>query len=359
MKTNTKQRGYLILIAIIIITAIAFFASTVVYMYLASTESGTKVLSVERAYYVAQSGIERATYGFLTENVACNQINATNSTFTNVSLVDGQFSVVGATNSAITTLAASVNATDMTIPVVSTVGFSANRGIAVIDQEVVLYTGLDANTLLGVIRGTNGTAAVVHSMGTNIVQNTCLLTSVGIVAGSNGSSSATLQRSVARSTGLFIVGNNGLILRGGSNFWTNVRSGTTANLNDVFMRTTSDGWVVGDVSGGQSTILHWNGTNFSRIANPGITNLRGVYFDWIDTKNFTDKHQIGMIAQEVEKVVPELVNTSLDGIKSVNYSQITALLIEAIKEQNIVISNLKSDVEILKQKKTRKPKTNI
>ena len=57
-----------------------------------------------------------------------------------------------------------------------------------------------------------------------------------------------------------------------------------------------------------------------------------------------------MIAQEVEEIVPELVNTSPDGIKLVNYSQITALLIEAIKEQNTTINELKLEVNKLKNK---------
>jgi hypothetical protein len=72
-----------------------------------------------------------------------------------------------------------------------------------------------------------------------------------------------------------------------------------------------------------------------------VTQLRGVYFDWIDTEKFNDKHQVGLIAQEVEEVIPELVNTSESGIKSVNYAQITGLLIQAIKEQNDIINNLK------------------
>jgi hypothetical protein len=82
-----------------------------------------------------------------------------------------------------------------------------------------------------------------------------------------------------------------------------------------------------------------------------VNNLKGVYLDWIDTTRFNNKHQLGMIAQEVEKITPELVDTSPDGIKSVNYSQMTALLIEAIKEQNNTINQLKIDIDMLKNKK--------
>ena len=54
-----------------------------------------------------------------------------------------------------------------------------------------------------------------------------------------------------------------------------------------------------------------------------ILNLRGVNYEWrkeeFPSFNFEGGSKIGFIAQEVEKVLPELVNTENDGIKSVNY----------------------------------------
>ena len=63
--------------------------------------------------------------------------------------------------------------------------------------------------------------------------------------------------------------------------------------------------------------------------------LEGVRFDWIDT----DAPSIGVIAQEVEKVLPELVVEN-DGVKSVSYGNIVGVLIEAIKEQQVRIEEL-------------------
>ena len=54
-----------------------------------------------------------------------------------------------------------------------------------------------------------------------------------------------------------------------------------------------------------------------------------------------------MIAQEVEEVIPELVHETND-TKTVSYGNITAVLIEAIKEQNEIINNMKKEVEELK-----------
>jgi len=79
-----------------------------------------------------------------------------------------------------------------------------------------------------------------------------------------------------------------------------------------------------------------------------IQKLRGVSYDWkIDefpNKNFEVKHQIGLIAQELELIYPELVNTDREGYKSVDYSKLVAVLIEAIKEQQSQITNLQKDL---------------
>jgi hypothetical protein len=69
-----------------------------------------------------------------------------------------------------------------------------------------------------------------------------------------------------------------------------------------------------------------------------VMQLNGVSFDWKET----NKSSIGVIAQELEKVLPELV--SQGDVKSVNYNGIIGVLIEAIKE-------LKAEVEELKNAK--------
>ncbi len=78
-----------------------------------------------------------------------------------------------------------------------------------------------------------------------------------------------------------------------------------------------------------------------------ILNLRGVYYDWrvdeFPDKGFSKEKQIGVIAQEVEKVLPELVNTDNDGYKAVAYDKLTAVLIEAVKEQQKQIELLKNE----------------
>jgi hypothetical protein len=68
-----------------------------------------------------------------------------------------------------------------------------------------------------------------------------------------------------------------------------------------------------------------------------VISMRGVEYDRIDMQN---EHQIGVIAQEIEKIVPEVVYEN-DGIKSVAYGNLVALLIEAIKELKAEVDQLK------------------
>ncbi|MDX2196556.1 MAG: tail fiber domain-containing protein [Cytophagales bacterium] len=61
--------------------------------------------------------------------------------------------------------------------------------------------------------------------------------------------------------------------------------------------------------------------------------------------------QYGLIAQEVEKIVPELVTTTPGGMKAVNYTGVIPILIEAFKEQNAKIETLQAEILKLKGKK--------
>jgi hypothetical protein len=67
--------------------------------------------------------------------------------------------------------------------------------------------------------------------------------------------------------------------------------------------------------------------------------LQGVEFDWISN----GKHQIGFIAQEVEKVIPDVVSTGEDGIKGVQYANLVAVLVEAVKELSNRIDELEGN----------------
>jgi len=72
-----------------------------------------------------------------------------------------------------------------------------------------------------------------------------------------------------------------------------------------------------------------------------ISQLRGVEFDF----KSNGQHSLGVIAQEVEQVLPDLVTTNEEGIKSVAYGNLTAVLIEAVKELKAEVAELRARLD--------------
>jgi len=82
--------------------------------------------------------------------------------------------------------------------------------------------------------------------------------------------------------------------------------------------------------------------------------INGVYFDWrkeeFSEMVFADGKQIGIIAQEVETVYPEIVNTDKNGYKTLDYSKLSVILLQAIKEQQLVIEEQSGKIEEMNQR---------
>lgn len=98
-------------------------------------------------------------------------------------------------------------------------------------------------------------------------------------------------------------------------------------------------------------------TNFEpvRRALEAIRSLRPVRYDWkreqFPDQNFPSDRQLGLIAQEVQKVAPEVVQESSDGYLAVDYGRLTPLLIEALKEleaeKDAEIASIRAENEAL------------
>lgn len=82
-----------------------------------------------------------------------------------------------------------------------------------------------------------------------------------------------------------------------------------------------------------------------------IMNINGVKFKWkineFEDKNFNTETQLGVIAQDIEPYLPELVITNKEGFKSVDYPKLTAVLIEAIKQQQNQYTALEKRLRII------------
>ena len=79
-----------------------------------------------------------------------------------------------------------------------------------------------------------------------------------------------------------------------------------------------------------------------------VLSTKGVYFNFIN--DIDKKQKIGVLAQDIEAVIPQVVFTNEQGSKSVSYGNLTAMLIEAIKELNTKVDKLQNEVNVLKNK---------
>lgn len=96
-------------------------------------------------------------------------------------------------------------------------------------------------------------------------------------------------------------------------------------------------------------------TNIQPLTNSlnNILALQGIRYDWntqkFPEKSFSNGSQIGFSAQELEKIYPEMVHTDEDGYKTVDYTRLTPVLVEAMKEQQSQIESLKNELHELKE----------
>ena len=136
----------------------------------------------------------------------------------------------------------------------------------------------------------------------------------------------------------------------GNQFYANTYHGGTLRVTNAHI---GSGLLAGGVTI-TSDERYKHSINTIKNASDSIEDLRGVtYFmrrEEFPHKQFSKKLQHGLIAQEVEKTLPNLVNTDEDsGYKSVNYISMVAILIEAFKEQKIEIEKNKKMFLVMKE----------
>lgn len=99
-------------------------------------------------------------------------------------------------------------------------------------------------------------------------------------------------------------------------------------------------------------------TNVSPLENALqlVSKMRGVSFQWnrknYSERRFQDRPQIGLVAQELLSVVPEVVTMDAAGYYSVDYGKLTPLLVEAIKEQQKIITGQSTEIREMQDELT-------
>jgi len=186
MNAVKNNRG--VSVAAVVIMMLLMTVMGVVLVSLVATESDTSIrqMKANQAQYAAEGGMEYVLYQFKT-GTACGSLTYTQN------LGAGSFTTTGTLyNPASTTLSAGINNVVATIPVVSTAGY-APHGRIQIDSELIDYSGISGNNLIGARRGVAGTTAAAHLAGASVPQNECLIQSTGTVTGSFGNSQRVLE----------------------------------------------------------------------------------------------------------------------------------------------------------------------
>ncbi len=126
--------------------------------------------------------------------------------------------------------------------------------------------------------------------------------------------------------------------------WSTVTSGTLKlKVNGITM---SDGYLITSDARYKKDVTNLEGSLEK------LLKMRGVAYNWDKASNpemgFGDEKQLGFIAQEVEKVLPEMVYTLENGYKAVNYTALIPVVVEAIKEQQSTIASLQDELARMK-----------
>ena len=280
------------------------------------------------------SGITGLTNSNLSGSAGITNANLANSTISGVSLGSNLNTLTMNTSGTGLSGSTTYNGSGASTFTVTSNATSANTASAIVARDA--SGNFTAGTITASLSGTASNANTLDS-----IDSTQFLRSDTADQKTSGNlrfnDSIQLNFGTGDDAELFCDGSN-LYLdlnSSGVTSWI-VRDGTTNRF--TFARSTGTFTATGDINSSSDMRLK---TNIKTLTNSleKVLSMRGVEYDRIDLGG---KHQIGVIAQEIEKIAPDLVSEDENGFKSVSYGNITALLIEAVKELSAKVKELES-----------------
>jgi hypothetical protein len=254
----------------------------------------------------------------------------------------------------------------------STTNFVANKHIDHTAVSISAGSGLTGGGDISATRTLSiATSGVTNDMLAGSITNAKLVNSTisGISLGSNlstltigtglsgtsynGSAGVTIANtgvtSAVAGTGVSVSGATGAVT-------ISIGQSVATNATPTFGNLTINGTITatGDITAYYtSDKRHKNNIQLIPNALEKVSKLNGVTWEWNDDVNEVTKStpKTGLIAQEVQSVLPEVVVERENGFLGLDYSKMMGLMVEAIKEQQTQIHNLTLEIEELKKQK--------
>ncbi len=333
-----------------------------------------------------------------TGDYVASLVAGTNITLTNNS-GEGATPTIGLTNNAITIAGASTSlgGTISAATIGNAIGaFSGSSQVSLgsASGNIALSTQTTGDYVASLVAGTNitltnnsgegatPTIALTNNTisGISLGSNLATLTIGSGLSGTsyNGSTGVTITNagvlsnvagtgiSVSAGTGNVTITNTGVTsLTAGTGVGVSAGTGAVTVSIGQAVATTSSPTFAGLTINGAITATgditayytsdkrHKNNIQIIPNALSKVRALNGVTWEWNDDVNEVTKStpKTGLIAQEVQSVLPEVVIEKVDGFLGLDYSKMMGLMVEAIKEQQLQIDNLTLKIAELEKQK--------
>ena len=240
----------------------------------------------------------------------------------------------------------------------STTGYSANRHVDHTAVSITAGSGLTGGGDISTTRTISiANLGVTDAMLAGSISNAKLSNSAITIAGQSTSLGGSVTAETIRTAiGTVVTGSAQIAIASTSGFGTYINQAVLTTSSPTFAGLTINGSITatGDITAYYtSDKRHKNNIQIIPNALQKVSKLNGVTWEWNDDVNEVTKAtpKTGLIAQEVQEVLPEVVREREDGFLSLDYSKMVGLLVEAIKEQQSQIHNLTLQVDNLKKQK--------